>query len=191
MEGDAPRARRTGGRSARVRQAVHQAAAELIAERGYANFTVVDVAQRAGVADTSIYRRWGNLEALLVDVVAETVSAESPMPDTGTARGDLRAFAAKLAADIQGPAGLAMLRAVSAATTAGQAGQAARDRALNQRAQELQAMLDRARERGETTPAITDVVDLILSPLYIRVLFGIGGITGDYLDTLVDRACAA
>src|SRR3954463_6460119 len=60
------RARRPGGRSPggappRVGAQVHQAVTALISERGYGNFTVGEVAARAGVADSSIYRRWGSL----------------------------------------------------------------------------------------------------------------------------------
>ncbi|MGW5160998.1 TetR/AcrR family transcriptional regulator, partial [Nonomuraea wenchangensis] len=58
-----------GGRSARVRAAVHQAVTDLVGEHGYGNFTIGDVAARAGVADTSLYRRWGNLQTLLGDVL--------------------------------------------------------------------------------------------------------------------------
>lgn len=75
------RARRPGGRSARVGAQVHQAVTDLISERGYGRFTVGDVADRAGVADSSIYRRWGSLETLLTDVALTRLNARSPMPD--------------------------------------------------------------------------------------------------------------
>ncbi|MCT9094264.1 TetR/AcrR family transcriptional regulator, partial [Streptomyces sp. ASQP_92] len=71
--------RRPGGRSARVAAEVHRAVTELISERGYGNFTVGDVAARAGVADSSIYRRWGDLETLLGEVALARLNARSPM----------------------------------------------------------------------------------------------------------------
>src|SRR5690242_10569479 len=105
MEEERQAARRPGGRSARVRAAVHQAVTDLIAERGYGNFTVGEVAARAGVADTSVYRRWGNLEALLMDVAITWLTTQSPIPDTGSLAGDLRAYAANVARDVAGPDG--------------------------------------------------------------------------------------
>ena len=102
------RARRPGGRSARVGAAVHQAVTELVSERGYGNFTVGEIAARAGVADTSIYRRWGSLQALLADVALTRLNAQSPMPDTGSLAGDLRTYAANVAREITGPDGLAL-----------------------------------------------------------------------------------
>ena len=181
------RARRPGGRSARVRAEVHQAVTGLISERGYGNFTVGEVAARAGVADTSVYRRWGDLETLLTDVALTRLNAQSPMPDTGSLAGDLRAYAANVAREITGPNGLAVLRLVIALSGNGQQGRQARDDFLAERNRQLQSMLDRAGERGEYPPDASGVVDHILAPMYIRVLFGAGPLTPDYVDGLVER----
>ena len=187
MEKERQPARRPGGRSARVCRAVHQAVTDLVAERGYGNFTVGEVAARAGVADTSVYRRWGNLEALLIDVTITRLTTQSPIPDTGSLEGDLRAYAANVARAVTGPDGLAVLRLVIALSSAGQDGVRARDAFLAERTRQLDAMLDRARERGELPPDALGVLDHILAPMYIRILFGAGPLTSDYVDTLVDR----
>jgi AcrR family transcriptional regulator len=181
------RTRRPGGRSARVRAAVHQAVTDLIAERGYGHFTVGDVATRAGVADTSVYRRWGTLEALLTDVAITWLTTTSPIPDTGSLERDLRAYAAGVARDVTGPDGLAVLRLVIALSAGGDAGARARDTFLAERGRQLQVMLDRARDRGEHPPDGLEILDHILAPMYIRILFGAGPLTPDYVDTLVDR----
>jgi AcrR family transcriptional regulator len=182
--------RRPGGRSARVRAAVHQAVTDLVAERGYGEFTVGDVAARAGVADTSVYRRWGTLEALLTDVALTRLKARSPMPDTGTLAGDLHAYAAQVAREITGPDGLAVLRLVVALSNRGERGLQARDDFLAERARLVQGMLDRAGERGEHPPDALGVLDHIMAPMYIRVLFGAGPLTPDYIAGLVDRLLA-
>ncbi|MEO3827174.1 TetR/AcrR family transcriptional regulator [Actinomadura sp. B10D3] len=181
------RARRPGGRSARVRAAVHEAVTDLVNERGYGNFTVGEVAGRAGVADTSVYRRWGNLENLLADVVLARLNERSPMPDTGSLDGDLRTYAANVAREITGPDGLAVLRLVIALSGKGQEGLRARDDFLAERNRQLQSMLDRARERGENPPDALGVLDHVMAPMYIRVLFDVGPLTPDYVDGLVDR----
>ncbi|MFF0575529.1 TetR/AcrR family transcriptional regulator [Streptosporangium saharense] len=184
------RARRPGGRSARLRAAVHQAVTDLVGERGYGNFTVGEVAARAGVADTSVYRRWGNLQALLGDVLLTRLNARSPMPDTGSLAGDLRAYAANVAREVTGPDGLAVVRLAVALSGEGQQGLQVRDALLADRTRQLQAMLDRARDRGEDPPDALEVLDHLLAPIYIRVLFDTGPLTPDYLDGLVDRLLA-
>ncbi|MFC4911996.1 TetR/AcrR family transcriptional regulator [Actinomadura gamaensis] len=179
--------RRPGGRSARVRAAVHQAVTDLVAERGYGEFTVADVASRAGVADTSVYRRWGTLEALLTDVALTRLKAQSPMPDTGSLAGDLHTYATQVAREITGPDGLAVLRLTVALSNRGERGLRARDDFLAERARLVQEMLDRAAERGENPPDALGVLDHIMAPMYIRVLFGVGPLTPDYIAGLVDR----
>ncbi|MEW1750650.1 TetR/AcrR family transcriptional regulator [Streptomyces angustmyceticus] len=187
MEKEREPVRRPGGRAARVRATVHQAVADLVGDRGYGNFTVGDVAARAGVADSSIYRRWGNLEALLSDVAASRLAATSPVPDTGSLEGDLRAYAATAARDVAGPDGTAILRLAISLSNSGQPGLEARDAFLAERTRQLQVMLDRGRDRGEHPPDVLQVLDLILSPMYLRILFGTGPLTPAYVDELVDR----
>ncbi|MEU3909028.1 TetR/AcrR family transcriptional regulator [Streptomyces goshikiensis] len=79
-----------------VRSAVHQAVIDLLSDPGGADLTIPAVAQRAGVNHTSIYRRWGGREALLADVVVTRLERDSPLADTGTLRGDLRAVVDRL-----------------------------------------------------------------------------------------------
>ena len=165
-----------------MRTAVHQAVNDLLAEGGAGRLTVAGVAARAGVNPTSIYRRWGTPEALVLDVEAARLQVNSPVPDTGTLRGDLLAYADSATVDITRPGGLAFLRAVIAAGET-------RDPATPMRARgaQIQAMLDRARDRGEPALRTVDVLDGILAPIYLRTLFGIGGLDQACLAALVGR----
>ncbi|MFJ3091613.1 TetR/AcrR family transcriptional regulator, partial [Streptomyces sp. NPDC086838] len=159
-------------------------------ERGYGNFTVGEVAARAGVADSSIYRRWGNLEALLSDVVLNRLNTRSPMPDTGSLAGDLRTYAAQVAREITGPDGPVLLHLAVALSGTGEQGVRAQESLRADRTRQLQSMLDRAGERGEDAPDAFEVLDHVLAPMYIRVLFGMGPLTPEYVDGLVDRLLA-
>jgi AcrR family transcriptional regulator len=179
--------RRPGGRAARVGAAVHRAVTDLISERGYGNFTVSEIAARAGVADSSIYRRWGKLESLLTEVALARLNAVSPMPDTGSLDSDLRTYAAQMARELSGPDGPAVLHLAVALSSSGQQGMRAIDNLRAERMLQMQSMLDRAHDRGEHVPDALDVLDHLLAPMYIRVLFGMGPLTADYIDRLVDR----
>ena len=53
-----PTRSRPGGRSARVRAGVLAAARELVAEQGYEPVSIEQIAARAGVHKTTVYRRW-------------------------------------------------------------------------------------------------------------------------------------
>ena len=179
--------RRPGGRSARVVAAVHAAVNELVADGNPGDVTVSEIAERAGVNPTSIYRRWGTLEALILDVEEARVEVRSPVPNTGTLRGDLLAYARQVAREISRPGGMAFLRAVLAVR---QSGDTQHDGPLRKRAGQLQTMLDRASDRGESAPALTDVLDCILAPIYLRAIFGVGRPREEHLALFVDRALA-
>lgn len=172
-----------------MRAAVHDAVREVIAENGPGQVSVAEVAARSGVHPTSIYRRWGTPEALALDAAVARLEAGLPMPDTGTLRGDLLAYATRAAEDLNRPDGLWLLHAILTARSArDSAGLPSR---FQPRASQIQSMLDRARQREEPGLHFTDVIDGVLGPIYMRTLFAIGGLDGAYLAALVDRTINA
>src|SRR5262245_48062783 len=102
---------RPRGRSERVRHQVHQAVIELLEEFAADDVTIPLIAERSGVHQATIYRRWGTVPVLLQDVVEPGPARTSPLPDTGSLRGDLELYAAGVAASLSGPFGVLMLRA--------------------------------------------------------------------------------
>ena len=97
--------RRTGGRSARVREAVLKATLHTVAERGADAVSISEVARRADVHETSIYRRWPTKEHLVLDALLDYSETKLPIPDTGTLRDDLVAFATEVAGYVDSPLG--------------------------------------------------------------------------------------
>ena len=71
-----------------VERRVRHAACVVYGRQGWAGFSIDAVARECGVGKASIYLRWSDKRALLVDaLVATLVQAEDV--DTGTLRGDL------------------------------------------------------------------------------------------------------
>ena len=62
---------RVGGRSARVVADVLRTTLEIIGEHGFAGLRVEDVAARAGVNKTTIYRRWPTRGDLVIAALTE------------------------------------------------------------------------------------------------------------------------
>ncbi|QXG79911.1 TetR/AcrR family transcriptional regulator [Rhodospirillum rubrum] len=71
---------RPGGRSARIQDSVHRAVRALLGEADRGDVTIPLIAQRAGVTPSTIYRRWGDLAALLADVAAARLRPDGPPP---------------------------------------------------------------------------------------------------------------
>jgi AcrR family transcriptional regulator len=163
---------RPGGRTAKTKAAVFEAVTELIAERGHAAVSMTDIAERAGVAATSLYRRWSDVRVLIMEVATEQLMREHPLPDTGSLAGDLRKWARIIAAGLRDSAGSSFFQAlVATAMPEGPQGKT-RTAAMQRRLDQIATMLERARRRGEKSPALADVMDHLLAPLYMRALFG-------------------
>ncbi|WP_030391582.1 TetR/AcrR family transcriptional regulator [Kitasatospora purpeofusca] len=83
--------RRGRPRSEAAEQAIFAGVEELMAAgTSLAELTIEGIATSAGVGKATIYRRWPNKEALLIDMVSRL---EEPLPETtGSIRGDLVAM---------------------------------------------------------------------------------------------------
>jgi AcrR family transcriptional regulator len=114
----APGTLRPGGRTARTREAVLQAVIDELSDNGYAGATVERVAERADVAKTTIYRRWGSIDGLLADFMADRAARDIPVPDEGGLDTDLNALARDVVASLSHPA--------RACTPSGRSGPSAR-----------------------------------------------------------------
>ncbi|MBV8437391.1 MAG: TetR/AcrR family transcriptional regulator C-terminal ligand-binding domain-containing protein [Silvibacterium sp.] len=178
--------RRPGGRTARNQAAVFEAAAALLAEKEPDSLTMTEIAERAGVAATSLYRRWGEVGILLLEVAVDQLNREHPLPDTGSLDGDLRAWAQKIAGGLRSRRGSALFKVIIASSARGGVRDSGRVRAMEPRTKQIEAMLNRARERGEQVPPVSAVLDHLLAPLYFRALFGAPG-DGAFAAGLVDH----
>lgn len=154
-----------------MQDAVYTAVGELMATRRPDEITIPMVAELAGVNPTSVYRRWGDIDALLEEVaVAVFTREDEKLPDTGTLTGDLREWAGSIAEDIVRPHRTRYLRAMVNA----------RDGVLEDgcpcwtaRREQLAEMISRARTRGEDTPTVAQVLDHVIAPLYHHVVFAL------------------
>ncbi|WP_318215865.1 TetR/AcrR family transcriptional regulator [Streptomyces sp. SCL15-6] len=172
---------RPGGRSARVQESVHAAVRELTAEVGRDALTVPMVAARAGVTPSTVYRRWGDLQELLSDVAVERLRPDTAPEDRGGLRADLTAWAEQFLDEMASPPGRAYIRDALLGdpdgTNAGQCSAYA--------AEQIDVVLARAADRGETAPDTETVVDRVVAPIMYRILFRPGRLDAAYARHLV------
>ncbi|QQQ75153.1 TetR/AcrR family transcriptional regulator [Saccharothrix sp. 6-C] len=170
---------RPGGRSARVREAVLRAVHAELTEHGYSGLAVENVAERAGVHKTTVYRRWGTVDVLIADALDHTRETEWPVPDTGTVEGDLIAVATEVADAFTDPGRLPVPVAIVVAALQSSRALDAKRAFYDARQTEAARVVTRAVERGELPPQ-TDPVELVrltCAPLYYRIF-----ITGEPVD---------
>ena len=104
-------AARPGGRSARVVTAVLEATRGELARVGFAALSVERVAELAGVAKTTVYRRWPQKTELVRDALLQRIQAFSELPeDRGTLLDQLTEYGFARAEGMQRPEGQATVR---------------------------------------------------------------------------------
>ncbi|NUP13386.1 MAG: TetR/AcrR family transcriptional regulator [Polyangiaceae bacterium] len=157
-------------RAERVVRDVLEATLEELGRCGFAALSVEEVAKRAGVNKTTVYRRWPTKSAL-VQASFERLNEDVPFPDTGSLRGDLCAFLHAKLRVAQTPRGRALMRGLSAEALAPDLVAISRRMRVGEMAN-YRKMLSRARARGELRTGVADelVIGAIEGAITVRFL---------------------
>ena len=162
-------------RSEQVDRAILRAAADLLAERGLTDMTIEEVAARAGVGKTSIYRRWPTKGTLALDAFLVDFLSAQPLPDTGELESDLvAALRAWVRTARDTATGRALVALVAEAQHDADLAVAWRDRVVRPIRAQHRHIIEHAIDRGEI-PADSDpevLMDMLYGPAYHRLLHG-------------------
>jgi AcrR family transcriptional regulator len=181
-------------RSARADKAILDATRELLAEGGVRDLTVEGVAARAGVAKTTIYRRWRGKHELALAVLIDMVEQVVATPDLGDTRAELVSFV-DAAVTILGSTimGRVMQGLVSDLASDAGLAEAFQDKVVAMRIAEADRLLARGIERGDLR-ADTDVElahELLFGPVYYRLMLSGAPLDKGLAGRVVDAVMAA
>lgn len=185
----APRSGRP--RDAAIDAAVLGAVSDLLDERGYRSLAVEEVARRAGVSKTAIYRRWPTRQSLVLGELRRRLGEVEPA-DTGCTLCDvheaLSLFARTFAC--MGPEILSPLLADCSGDPALRA--SFTEQLFDPPRQAVRVTLQRAVARGDLRPDIDlDLaVDMLASLVHYRLLFGHGPVDDAALEAAVTSLLA-
>ncbi|MEV0525888.1 TetR/AcrR family transcriptional regulator [Streptomyces sp. NPDC050439] len=151
MQSRVPPPARTGGRprNAAADTAILESTRQALVELGWSKLTLGDVATRAGVAKTTLYRRWAGKSELVVDAVAELFD-ELELPDRGSLAADIEGVVLQFAALLGRPETKTALMAVVAESTSDEPlRERIRTSIVDRQKRLVLAGRKRAQERGE------------------------------------------
>jgi AcrR family transcriptional regulator len=184
--------KRPAGRwDASLDEAILDAALAAVAELGYDQLRMDDLASRAGVGKAAIYRRWSSKAVVVAEAIAHWRRGRGPAqaPDTGTLRGDLDALVS--AVPDYSDTEVNTIKVIMAVATASMRdpvlAAALDDLVLSTPRHILGAVLEQARRRGEIPPGrdLTLVPDVALGLHMVRMITG-RPIDRDFVRSVLD-----
>jgi AcrR family transcriptional regulator len=173
-------------RGAPVVARVLEVALEELARVGYDGLSVPEVAERAGLNKTSVYRRWPTKRALIGAAVDHAMGHDAPLPDTGSLRSDVLAFALAAAAWGDSPVGRGVLKTL---LTAGDEPdvRALVVRWMRTRAKGPRALFARAIARGELDEKadVEMAMNVVAGAISHRILVQSQSVTPVFVNRLI------
>lgn len=181
--------RRGRPRSAEADEAILAATLQLAGEVGINRMSMDDLAERAGVSKTTIYRRWTSKEQLVLEALH---SAMGPLDDvdTGSLHGDLRAYLIELGERMwQGRMSDVLPHLIEVACH-DESLRCRLDDYVQYRRAPMLAILGRGLDRGELpVDADLDVLaDVLIGPFIYRRLLTHAPLDELFVDRLLDVA---
>lgn len=158
-------------RVTRSKAAIIEATLELLAERGVADTTVEAIAERSGVAKTTIYRHWDDKAEVVLSALGAML--EPPRdPDTGDLRQDLEQLLMGLARSLTDSPIASLLPSLIDAAERDPAFAKVHRRFAEARHRIVRGILQRGLERGElrVDADLEEVMESLAGPLFYRRL---------------------
>lgn len=184
------RRRRPGGRTADVTRRINEAVLELLVEGGIDACTFQNVAAKAGIERSTLYRRNPDRWPTIIAAIIDFAKRETPAAVTGSFKGDLLDVLRSTARVMSSPLGPPLMGAAAALRAGAAPGET--ERFWESRREQLKPMFDAAIDRGEL-PADIDREELFAmaaGPIFFRLFVSARPFDDEWLGKIVDQVCS-
>lgn len=178
-------------RSEKARKAILEAARKLLAQRSMNDLTIEAIAKKAKVGKTTIYRWWPSKAAVAMEALLEQPELQDNVPQNGNAPEIVAAQLASLVRQMRGQNG----KIIAGIIAEGQSDMGVQDlmyeRFLKERVGNLYDAVERGQADGSFRAIDLDIaVDMLLGPLFLRILSGEHGIDDSFAARYPQQAVA-
>ncbi|MDM0066743.1 TetR-like C-terminal domain-containing protein [Variovorax sp. J31P207] len=179
-------------RSPDVTQAVRAAALALACEGGIGHATLGRISEYSGVAKTTIYRRWPNAAAIVMDAFLEDIIPLIRYRRKADIRATFIAALEELAHALRGPRGDLLRHLLGAAQSDADLQKAFVDLWIAPRRAQAKEVIADARTRRELRDDLDEdvFIDTLFGAVYYRLLIPYAEVTDRYVAALVDQVLA-
>lgn len=161
----------------------------LVAEHGYDNLTMDQVAEATRSSKATLYRQWGSKSALVVEALKCIDETELDVADTGTLRGDLMAMLDR--AEGQDHDADMLTAIMHAVRLDEELAAAVREQIIEPGRDRIRAVVARAVERGEVAadcPGLVFVDYVFIAPVVLHHLLEAEEPSPEFLRRYIDGA---
>lgn len=182
----------SGGRprSPQIQQAILNAAVELVLEIGFKSLTIDAIAAKAGVGRMTIYRRWPNKAAIVMEAFVARVDPGTLFLSAKSYAESIRLQMRTMAKAFRGKDG-ALIRALLAeAQFDPELATALRERWTMPRRRMAIAYFEEGKRKRVFRPDADPnaIIDVLYAPIYYRLQMGTGPLSDAYIDEIFEHA---
>ena len=169
-----------------IEKAILRAALDLVSAQGFRAITVDQIAAEAGVGKMTLYRRWPNKAALVMDALLQLIGPETEFPDAPDALTSLERQLHLQAKFFCSRYGRLIRTLVAEAQSDEDLASAFRERWLTPR---RKGVLKKLKDAIATKQLRKDIdleatIDMLYGPIYYRLLLGTGAIDTTFINRL-------
>jgi AcrR family transcriptional regulator len=182
---------RTGRpRSEECHNAILQTAIDLVLEFGFRAVSIESIAAKSGVAKTTIYRRWPNKAAIVMDAFMLRFGSGTQFPPAKKVTESIRLQMRTMAKAFRSRDGALVKALLAEAQFDAELATAFRERWTLPRRRMALAVFQKAISQGELRSDIDleATIDLLYAPMYYRLQMGTGSLSDAYIDEIFDQA---
>lgn len=175
-------------RNHEMTDSILQAVLELFEEVGFDGVTIDRISERTGASRASIYRRWANVSAIVMDAFMAEAAPLIPFKQQESIVESFRGAMKFLVQVLNGRLGKLMGAVLGKAQTNPQLLEAIWSGWFKQRRQIALEHISEAISNGELRPDTNGeiLIDALYGAIYYRFLLGYAPLTDEYIDTIVD-----
>ena len=173
-------------RSQKLHQAILKAAVDLVLTDGFRAVSMEAIAEKAGVGKMTIYRRWPNKAAIVMDAFVMRVDSDTLFSPGKSFTESIRLQMRTMAKAFRGKDG-ALIRALLAeAQFDPELATALRERWTMPRRRMAIKYFEEGVRQGALRPGIDPdaMIDILYAPLYYRLQMGTGPLSDAYVDEI-------
>ena len=184
------RRRRPGGRTADVTRRINEAVLELLVEGGIDACTFQNVAAKAGIERSTLYRRNPDRWPTIIAAIIDFAKRETPAAVTGSFKGDLLDVLRSTARVMSSPLGPPLMGAAAALRAGAAPGET--ERFWESRREQLKPMFVAAIDRGELPSDIDreELFAMAAGPIFFRLFVSARPFDDEWLGKIVDQVCS-